>query len=112
MAKYTAKREKEKNKLKKNKTVLIVLICSILAIASIGITSALVLRQCEAQENILILGNISCEVQTDYSIKNTGNTNEYIRAEVIVNWVDENGNIHAIEPQSTITTRNRLGKII
>ena len=107
--KYIAKREKVK--IKRNKTMLIVLVWMLIIIASIGITSALVLTKSEPKENILIPGNISCEVQTDYSIKNTGNTNEYIRAEVIVNWADENGNIYAIATQSTITIRSRLGKI-
>ena len=111
MAKYIAKREKVKIKTKKNKTMLIVLICSILAIASIGITSALVITKSEPKENILIPGNIACEVQADYSIKNTGNTKAYIRAEIIINWIDEQGNIYATAPENSTTNRNRLGKI-
>lgn len=103
MARKHKKREKINIKLKNNKTIFLVLVCVILIIASIGITSALVLTKSEPKENTYIPGNISCEVQENYSIKNTGNTEAYIRADVIVNWVDSNGNIYAIIPEYTIT---------
>ena len=86
------------------KTILKTIICAIVIIASIGLTSAIVLKTSEPKENTFIPGKISCEVQENYTIKNTGNTESYIRAEIIVNWVDEAGNIYAIKPESTITT--------
>ena len=75
----------------------------ILTSIGIGVTLALVLTNTEQKENTFIPGSISCQVQEDYTIKNTGNTNSYIRADVIVNWVDESGNIYAMIPEYTIT---------
>ncbi len=41
-----------------------------------------------------IEGNVKKEVQ----IKNTGNIDAYIRAAVVINWVDKNGNVYAHAP--------------
>ena len=81
--------------------IFLLILCIILAFLSIGITMALNLTSTEPKVNTFISGNISCEVQNDYSIKNTGNTSSYIRTDIIVNWMDESGNIYAINPEYT-----------
>lgn len=85
----------------KHNPFFLLIVCIILAFLSIGITVALNLTSSEPKVNTFIPGNISCEVQEDYSIKNTGNTSSYIRADIIVNWMDESGNIYAINPEYT-----------
>ena len=82
----------------------------ILAITSIGVTTALILIKTDEKINTFTPGNIACEVQENYSIKNTGNTNAYIRAEIITNWVDENGEIYAVSPDMEITTGDNWSK--
>lgn len=87
----------------KHNPIFLLIICLILAFLSIGIASALILTNSDEKINTFVLGNISCEVQEDYSIKNTGNTSCYIRAEIIVNWMDDEGSIYAINPEYNIT---------
>jgi len=100
-----AKRFKEKTKIniKSKIPVHLLLICSIFIIASIGITIALIITNTEPKTNTYIPGNISCEVQDDYSIKNTGNATAYIRADIIANWIDDSKNINAIAPEIQFT---------
>ncbi len=38
------------------------------------------------------------EVKQNVAIKNTGNTDAWIRAAVVINWVDELGNVYGIPP--------------
>lgn len=38
------------------------------------------------------------EVKQNVSIKNTGNTDAWIRAAVVINWVDEEGNVYGVPP--------------
>lgn len=83
--------------------IFLLIICIILAFSSIGIASALILSKSEKKTNEFVLGNVSCEVQEDYSIKNTGNTGCYIRAEIIANWVDGEGNIYGVNPEYNFT---------
>ena len=90
-------------KTKKVPKVHTLLVFVILTLVSISITSALVITNTEQKVNTFTPGNVSCKVQEDYTIKNIGNTNSYIRAEVIVNWINENGNIYAILPKYQIS---------
>ena len=102
------KRFKKETKLNTNSKIPIHLlfICTLLIIASIGITIAIIVTQTEPKTNTYIPGNVSCEVQEDYSIKNKGNANSYIRADIIANWIDENGYIHATAPEIQFTLGN------
>lgn len=38
------------------------------------------------------------EIKQNVSIKNTGNTDAWIRAAVVINWVDEEGNVYGVPP--------------
>jgi len=87
----------------KHNPVFLLIICVILAFSSIGIASALILTNSDEKTNEFVLGNILCEVQEDYSIKNTGNTSCYIRAEIIANWMDSEGNIYGVNPEYDLT---------
>lgn len=52
-----------------------------------------------AQISCLVTEEFENNIKTNVSIKNTGNTDAYIRAAVIVTWVDNDGNVYATAPQ-------------
>jgi hypothetical protein len=43
-------------------------------------------------------GSVSCKVDRDYTITNTGTVPVLIRAKVVVNWVDDEGHILGVKP--------------
>mgnify|MGYP005766944709 CR=1 FL=1 len=69
-------------------------------------TLAFLLSRTEPVVNSFLPSKVTCEinetfengVKTDVSVKNTGNTTAYIRASIVVSWVDESGNISAVPP--------------
>ncbi len=78
----------------------------ILAALSIGGTIAYLFTQSGPKENTFTPSNVACEVKENLSgatksnvqIKNTGNTDAYIRAMIIVTWKDEDGNVYGKQP--------------
>lgn len=60
---------------------------------SIGGTVAYLAANSQSVENQFTPGQVSCAVGTDGKITNTGNVKAYLRASVIANWVDADGNI-------------------
>lgn len=79
---------------------LTALLVSLLLIIGIGIggTMAYVLTQTEKTENIFTPGKVACEVTENFTngvksnvaVKNTGNTDAYIRAAINVTWMPDN----------------------
>ena len=69
-------------------------------------TLAFLLSRTDPVVNSFQPSKVTCEinetfengVKTDVSVKNTGNTTAYIRASIVVSWVDESGNISAVPP--------------
>ena len=86
--------------------ILLVSLLSVIAL-SIGTTLAFIFTNTGKVENTFNPAQISCEVteefknniKTNVSIKNTGNTDAYIRAAIIVTWVNNDGNVYATAPQ-------------
>lgn len=76
------------------------------SLLSTGGTLAFIFLQTKPIANTFIPADVSCEVsetfngtvKSEVKIKNTGKTDAYIRAAVVITWVDENGNIHARKP--------------
>ena len=70
---------------------------------SVGGTIAYLITDTDPVENIFTPGNVACEViekfngtaKSDVKIKNTGNTDAYIRAAVVVNWINKDGKVCA-----------------
>jgi len=81
-------------------TVLIAL-ALVLAIA-VGGTVAYLYMSTHSVENTFTAANVSCKVNEDkfdgttktgVTVKNTGNVDAYIRAAIVVNWVDDAGHV-------------------
>ena len=95
--------------IRRRNIILLVSLLSVIAL-SVGTTLAYIFTQTKEVKNIFTPTQVSCEVseefdgdiKEDVKIKNTGSTDAYIRAVVIVTWVDNDGNIYAIEPQKNI----------
>lgn len=66
---------------------------------SVGGTIAYLITDTRPVTNTFTPGNVACQVveefngetKSDVKIKNTGNTDAYIRAAIVVNWIDTNG---------------------
>lgn len=44
-------------------------------------------------------GDLGCEVGKDYVIRGTGTVPALLRAKIVVNWLDEEGNVLAVAPE-------------
>ena len=90
-----------------SKTAVLFIAILLLISAAIGSTVAYLITRTESVENTFTPGKVSCEVKetfngttkSDVQITNTGNTDAYIRATYVVNWLDKDGkNIVASVP--------------
>ena len=102
-----------KRKLNKRSVALLVSLAVILT-AAVGVTLAYIFTNTDALQNIFTPAQVSCAVVEngeDYtdnyvdvkskgnvSIRNTGNTNAYIRVAIIVTWKAEDGTVYAQTP--------------
>ena len=100
-------RPRRKVRFRVNKTFF-TLLAIIMAIgAAVGTTVAFLVARTDNVQNTFEYANVSCAVSEDFNgtikkdvqIKNTGSTDAYIRATYVVNWLDEDGNIAASDPE-------------
>lgn len=86
---------------KHGKVMLIASVALIGALAAGG-TLAYLFTDTKPVPNVFEPAEVTCAVvepeyttdeKTDVRVRNTGDVNAYIRAEIIVNWADENGNV-------------------
>lgn len=105
-----------KNNSKKRLMILLVSLSALLVIA-VGGTLAYVFMTTDALENIFTPAQVSCAVvengmeytgnvvsnvseKKNVTIKNTGNTDAYIRVDIVVNWKNAtSGNVYAQAPE-------------
>ena len=83
------------------------LIATLLAgVLAIGGTVAWVFDGTDEVINTFESSEVTCAVvedldgaqKKDVKVKNTGDVDGYVRAAIVVNWVDENGNVLGVEP--------------
>ena len=91
--------------IRMNRTAFLLIAIILLISTAVGSTVAFLATKTEPVENSFEYANVSCEVtqncDTDGSIvqvKNTGTISAYIRAAVVANWMDADGNIAASVP--------------
>lgn len=90
-----------------NRTAVLLIAIILLISTAVGSTVAFLATKTEPVENSFEYANVSCEVMqgrdTDGSsivqVKNTGTISAYIRAAVVANWIDTDGNIAASVPE-------------
>lgn len=83
----------------------LVLVLALLVLTlSAGSTLAYIMEKTDGVENTFTPAQVTCEVQNNLSVKNTSNIKAYIRAMVVVNWVDKStGGVYGIAPIYTAT---------
>lgn len=79
-----------------------------MVLATAGITLAFLIDKTDYVENTFNPTEVTCIVDEDFTdksekkdvrIQNTGDTDAFIRADIIVTWQDGNGNIASVTPQ-------------
>lgn len=65
---------------------------------SVGGTLAYIVTQTGDVTNSFAPSSVTCQVNSDCSVTNTGDIPAYIRASYAVNWVDGSGNIRGVPP--------------
>ncbi len=92
--------------IRMNRTAVLLIAIILLISTAVGSTVAFLATKTEPVENSFEYANVSCKVtqncDTDGSIvqvKNTGTISAYIRAAVVANWMDMDGNIAASVPK-------------
>ena len=93
--------------IRMNRTAVLLIAIILLISTAVGSTVAFLATKTEPVENSFEYANVSCKVtqncDTDGSsivqVKNTGTISAYIRAAVVANWIDVDGNIAASVPE-------------
>ena len=93
--------------IRMNRTAVLLIAIILLISTAVGSTVAfLATTKTEPVENSFEYANVSCEVMQDrdtdgsiVQVKNTGTISAYIRAAVVANWIDVDGNIAASVPE-------------
>jgi len=85
------------NKNSRNRLALILSIVLILILV-VGGTISFVVANSLSVKNNFERTYVESEVNSDLSVTNLGNTEAYIRAAIVVNWMDADGNVRGIAP--------------
>lgn len=96
----------ENRPLPKKKVSLLLVSLVLIAAIAVGSTVAFIATSTEPITNIFNPANVTIDidekfengVKTDVKVKNTGNTDAFIRAQIVVTWKDANGNVSAAKP--------------
>lgn len=91
--------------MKKKSIAAIIAIVLILTVA-VGGTIAWLVATTNPIENTFTPGSVTSQIEekfdgttkSDVRVQNTGNADAYIRATIVVNWVDDAGNVYAEVP--------------
>lgn len=93
--------------IRMNRTAVLLIAVILLISTAVGSTVAFLATKTEPVENSFEYADVSCEVMQDrdtdgssiVKVKNTGTISAYIRAAVVANWIDADGNIAASVPE-------------
>lgn len=96
----------ENRPLPKKKVSLLLVSLVLIAAIAVGSTVAFIATSTESITNIFNPANVTIDiaekidngVKTDVQVKNTGNTDAFIRAKIVVTWKDKDGNVSATKP--------------
>lgn len=93
------------------KALLLIASLAVLLTATVGSTAAWLVSKPAAVENDFVPGKVACQVLENFGtesgtsvkrnvrVKNTGNTDAYIRVLLVFTWKDDAGNIFSNKPQ-------------
>ncbi len=96
----------ENRPLPKKKVSLLLVSLVLIAAIAVGSTVAFIATSTESITNTFNPAKVTIDIEekfkdgvkTDVQVKNTGNTDAFIRAKIVVTWKDTNGNVSATKP--------------
>ena len=96
----------ENRPLPKKKVSLLLVSLVLIAAIAVGSTVAFIATSTEPITNIFNPASVTVDidetfengVKSNVKVANTGNTDAFIRAKIVVTWKDENGNVSATRP--------------
>ncbi len=96
----------ENRPLPKKKVSLLLVSLVLIAAIAVGSTVAFIATSTNSITNTFNPANVTIDidekfengVKTDVKVKNTGNTDAFIRAKIVVTWKDASGNVSATKP--------------
>lgn len=91
-------RKRPARRRKLNKYFLVTLSLVLLLGVAGGVTLAYIIAEGGTVANSFTPAQVLCSVDNDYAVTNDGNVDAYIRAAVIVNWENGDGDIIGIAP--------------
>lgn len=93
-------------KSRRNKRKAVALVLSLVLVFAIaaGGTLAYVVSKSDSVNNRFEKAYVTSSVSDGGVVTNTGNVDAYIRAYVVVNWMDNSGNVYAIRPDYSLST--------
>ena len=92
-----------KHRHKKKKAFSLLLSIALILTLAVGGTIAYIMTSSAMVENQFGAGRVSSSVNDNGQVTNNGNVDAYIRAAVVVNWMDEDGNVYGIKPSYSIS---------
>ena len=91
--------------MKRNKTFALILAVVLLLAVSVGGTLAYLSTKTEPVTNRFEPAYVRCVVNDNLTVTNKSNVDAYIRAAVVVNWMDASGNVYGEAPAApTVNT--------
>lgn len=87
---------------KQKKVFSLLMSMALLLTLAVGGTLAYIVTKSALVENQFKAASVTCMVNEDDTVKNTGDVDAFIRAAVVVNWMDEDGNVYGIKPDYTL----------
>lgn len=98
-------RKPTKKKYSKKSIVLMISVI-VLVLGIVGASLAYFAAHADPKTNEIAMATVSCAVTGDFdqdvAVQNTGSADAYIRAAIVVNWVDEAGNVYGQLPVAGI----------
>lgn len=91
-----------KHKNKKKRAFSLLLSIALLLSLAVGGTLAYIITTSAMVENQFEAGRVSASVKENGQVTNNGNVDAYIRAAVVVNWMDKDGNVYGIKPRYSV----------
>ena len=90
----------------KKKAVSLLLSIALILTLAVGGTLAYIITTSATVENRFGAGRVSSSVNENGQVTNNGNVDAYIRAAVVVNWMDEDGNVYGIKPNYSVSVKD------
>ena len=94
---------------KLNRRFLVALSLILLLGIACGVTIAYIIAEGGTVANSFTPGEVLCSVDNSYNVTNEGNVDAYLRAAVIVNWKNSNGDVSGIAPKKDINYTLAVG---